>query len=558
MEDENLDFTLFENDLLTDDFVLVENGKIKEKKQAEVNTYAGYVGDNPKNFVRLSITDNRFSGMYQTDKGHFHLSHFSDNGVKETNSTTSKKKIILTNLEDEISSTSDMICGNALLPIKKSQVTPKSPNARTGSFSPTCKYVALALATDYEYFQKENDLSSQANIYNLRDKVLDMVNKMDLVLAYNSQETYNVSPVELRFKLVSLVSYTDPSDPFTTTDIAGTGVLQEFTTLINNGAIFSSSVMDTKNIAHLLTGRPMGAIGTGGYIQNQLGQANSSNLCVSSLSATSVSTIMKLTEPNGQPISYNDAWRTMLHEIGHVMGHPEETPCIDPQPTTIMCPSAGKLPYFSQVSVNTIRNFLATNGDCLENNDTHTGFSNDFKLKLNGNNIVSTPVFVNGNTKLIDITQTPNSSLSIISSAFVPSNPVVYVNQNSETQAIFAINTAPSFTFSISAANACNNFYWGVPFVYSPGGARIGFITFPNPADDAITVETQTNETGASDKNTATEKVLIFTEQGNFVREGILRNNRISTTDLKNGVYFLHLVDQTGIIQKKRILVSHN
>jgi hypothetical protein len=72
---------LFENDIIADDFVYFENGKIKEKKQKEVITYSGYIGNDPKNFLRLLISDNRLSGMFKNEKGVFAISHLSDHGI---------------------------------------------------------------------------------------------------------------------------------------------------------------------------------------------------------------------------------------------------------------------------------------------------------------------------------------------------------------------------------------------------------------------------------------------------------------------------------------------
>jgi hypothetical protein len=62
--DETVDFTLFDNDILSDDFVLLDKGKIIEKKTKDVHTYAGYANGHPDNAVRLFISDNRLSGFF--------------------------------------------------------------------------------------------------------------------------------------------------------------------------------------------------------------------------------------------------------------------------------------------------------------------------------------------------------------------------------------------------------------------------------------------------------------------------------------------------------------
>ena len=573
---ENLDLNLFENDILADDFVYLENGKVIEKKQKEVITYAGYVGDNPKNFLRLLISDNRLSGMFKTEKGFFSISHLSDNGIKEMNAPTITKRLVLTNADDEISSLDNAICGNEKnLAVKTNQTNSSS---RTAAFVSNCKYIKLAIATDYEYWFYENQLNqSSSGVSGFKEKIYDMVNKMELVLLNNNSNTYKIN---LRLQLSGLATYTTSNDPFTnegvattvnnktTYTIAGTDLLAEFTTKVNQGIIFSSNVI--RNQSHFLTGKALGA--TEGSVQGtfaQLGQANVANLCKAPNNATSISTIKSLV-PQTLPynnslntiIPYTDAWRIMLHEMGHVMGASDLALSQAPDFCTgstksIMCQGLGKEPYFNQKSVNEINLHLNSYGSCLDNNMAKPAYSNNFTLKLNGNYIVSTPVFVNSFTKTVDIPIDP--TLSVTSSTFSSSNSSVTVTKINNNRATFSINSAPSFTFNVYAQNSCNFSQWGVPFVFSPSGARIAYDTYPNPADNIINLQPESNiSLEEFEESTDLDKIQLFSDKGILIKEiSDLNSKKINTQDLKNGLYYLHLIDKEGNVEKKRIIINH-
>jgi hypothetical protein len=544
---EIIDFNLFENDILADDFIYFENGKIKEKKQKEVITYSGYIGNDPKNFLRLLISDNRLSGMFKNEKGVFSISHLSDHGIKEANNTSSSKRLIYSNSDDEITSLQNMICGNSLKPVV--QLTQKESNQRVAAFSASCKYIKLAIATDYEYFLYENGMNSV--ISGLNEKIYDMVNKMEFILFNNNQSSYGVAPIGLRLQLSGLVTYTTSNDPFTYTGTDGSGVLAEFTNKINQGQIFTSNVI--KNVSHLLSGRPLG-FSQSNFTQNQYGQANASTLCSNPSISTSLSTIKRLN--NGIIVPYTDAWRIMLHEIGHTLGATDLT-CTTSN-ATMMCPILGKQPYFNQQSLNEINAYLSNNGNCLNSNSANPAYSNFFTLKLNGNNIVSTPVFVNSLTKTVDIPIDP--TLPLTSSTFSSSNGIVTVTKINNNKATFKINSAPNFTLNVFAQNSCSYSQWGVPFVYSPSGARIAYNTYPNPADDVIHVDTE-NITILDELEESLEikKILLFSENGNFIQEiPAIENKKIPVKDFKNGLYYLHIFDREGNVEKKRIFINHN
>jgi hypothetical protein len=538
------------------------------------------------------ISDNRLSGMFKTEKGVFSISHLSDNGIKETNATATSKRLVLSNADDEISSLDNSICGN----LKNSTVKTNEANSssRTAAFTAPCKYIKLAIATDYEYSQYEASMNSAAGLTGLKEKICDMVNKMEFILFNNNFSTYAVPAIELRLQLSALVTYTTPSDPFnyegtfttlnnssgivikTTATIEGTGVLSEFVSKVNQGIIFPSI-----NISqfHLLTGKAMGfSDGTGSSLSTatttQYGQANLFKLCIDPTNAASVSSIKKLVpyttatynNAANPSIGYTDVWTTMLHEMGHVMGGGELI-CMSAG-ATIMCPIPGKQQYFNQQSVNSINAHLnsycscastvtSQSSTCLDYNIAKPAYSNNFALKLNGNDIVSTPVFVNSLTKTVDIPASLN--LPITSSTFSSSNNLVTVIKINNSKATFKINSAPSFTFNVYAQNSCSFTQWGVPFVYSPSGARIAYDTYPNPADDIINLQPESNiDLEEFEEFADLDKIQLFSERGIFVKEvSDLNSKKINIQDLKNGLYYLHLIDKEGNVEKKRIIINH-
>jgi hypothetical protein len=126
-------------------------------------------------------------------------------------------------------------------------------------------------------------------------------------------------------------------------------------------------------------------------------------------------------------------------------------------------------------------------------------------------------------------------------------------------KATFKINSAPSFTFNVYAQNSCSFTQWGVPFVYSPSGARIAYDTYPNPADDIINLQPESNiDLEEFEEFADLDKIQLFSERGIFVKEvSDLNSKKINIQDLKNGLYYLHLIDKEGNVEKKRIIINH-
>jgi hypothetical protein len=111
VDEKKFKFSIFENDITTDDYVAYLDGKLYKKKE-EIDTYAGYVNDHPKNALRLYITDNRISGFFRTNEGEYIIGHVADFGILEKPGNSDKKLIYLTKSEDEISNADNGVCLN--------------------------------------------------------------------------------------------------------------------------------------------------------------------------------------------------------------------------------------------------------------------------------------------------------------------------------------------------------------------------------------------------------------------------------------------------------------
>ena len=107
----------------------------------------------------------------------------------------------------------------------------------------------------------------------------------------------------------------------------------------------------------------------------------------------------------------------------------------------------------------------------------------------------------------------------------------------------------------MSAFDGCLNYYWGVPFVYSPSGARLGNNLYPVPANETLNIAIDYEE------NIEIDRIQVFDEKTNLRLE-VEPNTRdstyqLNTSTLKSGVHYVHIIYKNGEISKKRILISH-
>jgi hypothetical protein len=249
-----------------------------------------------------------------------------------------------------------------------------------------------------------------------------------------------------------------------------TNVIPDATT--NAGVTLNSSI-----IRHYLSGKGFYAS------SDNYGQADQCTLCgYGGRIPQSISSIFK--NSTNSAISYSDAYLTMAHEIGHVLGanHDYST-----STKSIMWDEPDKNPYYSTASKTQINCYLDSQGSCILSNSVSSGFSNFMTLKLNGVN-TSTPMFINKNIKTLAIADNPPYVWS--SSSFTKNDSRVITYSTSLRQTQFSINTAPNFTMSVSATDQCNiNYLSNVYFVYSASGLRVGTTVYPNPSDGGFILD---------------------------------------------------------------------
>ncbi len=542
LDGEKIKFTVFENDILDDNFVEYQDGGIVKKK-GEITTYAGYVNDHPKNTLRLYVTDNRFSGYFETEQGVFNIGHLADCGVSEKPKNINKAQIYIAKTDDIYSNLGVGICGIESS-IKKARAAARTV-ACTSPNQLYCKYIRIAIETDDEFeanFSKPQINSSITASATVTDAVMDMVNRADAPF---------LNDLGIKLRLTILSSYPYSSDSYSAT---GTNVFTEF---FNSNFVLTNTSL--KDLSHLLTGRHLGGSSPSpGYFYGQATPGGGS-LC-NSFSGTnrpvSISSIacngncdQTTNKPNPTFLKYTDAYLTMAHEMAHVLG-------ADHTSSGIMKGGEDKNSAFEPINKEQILNYYCDK-TCVNSNNISTTYTNRLSLKLNGSPINITPVFINKNTKVVTIPPDAyNSYIPLVSSNFSYSNPSVSVFYKTLDNTSFALGSVNNFTLNVSAFDGCLNYYWGVPFVYSSAGARVA-TAYPNPSDSELTVESS-EETPFNPKEV--EQIKIFQESTQedavdfrFVDSKI----QINTENLKAGVKYLKIYLKNGEVITKRIFVSH-
>jgi hypothetical protein len=550
---EKTKFTVFENDILDDNFVEYQDGKIVKYK-GEISTYAGYVNDHPKNILRLYVTDNRFSGFFETEQGIFNIGHLADCGVSEKQKNINKAQIYIAKTDDIYSNLGTGICG--IESSVKNGRTATRTAACTSANQMNCKYIRLAIEVDDEF--KANFAKPQVNTNSsgvqvqvsatVTDAVMDMVNRANAPY---------LNYLGISLKLITIGSYPNGPDPYTATATTNPNVFQEF-----SNSNFVTSNPTSKDVCHLLTGRPLGGNAGAGYFYGQA-TAGGGSLCnplsgiakpvsISTISCGSNCIQSTNNTPNPTFLKYLDAYLTMAHEIAHVLG-------ADHDPiqgsNTIMSGGEGKTAVFTTANKTEILNYYC-NKTCVNSNNITSAYTNRLSLRLNGNPINSTPVFINNNTKVVVIPPDNNSYIPLVSSNFSYSNPNVFVFYKTLNNTSFALGSVSSFTLNVSAFDGCLNYYWGVPFVYSAAGARLAN-AYPNPTDDELMVESS-EETPFNENEV--EQIKIFEENSQEqVADFKFSDSKIqiNTKNLKAGLKYLKIHLKNGEIITKRILVSH-
>jgi hypothetical protein len=549
LDNDKVDFNLFENDIFGDSYYEIENGIKKTKDKIEINTYAGFVGDDSQNALRLFISESRISGFFTFNNTNYVIRNLSDYGVSEKKNTN-KVEIVISKEEDEISSLAGMSCGNGK-GLKGGRIAagacPDYP-ASCNQF-PVCKYVNLVVATDYEFYQRFGGLVGlSSNVANATAQavIIDFVNRIEFI---------TLRDLGLRLKLIippiiSPNANDDFPDVVPGSNVALTNVQSALfhygqTNIISNAAANAGVSLDAGVIRHYLSGKAFYASG------DNYGQADQCSLCgFGGKTPQSISSIFK--NSTNSAISYSDAYLKMAHEIGHLLGADHDNIT---KPSTIMDDVIGKAPNYSIASKSQINCYLASQGSCIQNNSVASGFSNFMTLKLNGVN-TSTPMFINKNTKTLAIADNPPYVLQ--SSSFTKNDSRVITYSTSLTQTQFSINTAPSFTMSVSGNDQCNTYLSNVFFVYTASGLRVAANVYPNPSDGSFTLDTILDDTKSNENDII--KVQVLSEQGEFLKEIVFEKQQpknIKLNELKGGTYYLKVVRTDGQTETKRIKIEH-
>jgi len=107
--------------------------------------------------------------------------------------------------------------------------------------------------------------------------------------------------------------------------------------------------------------------------------------------------------------------------------------------------------------------------------------------------------------------------------------------------------------------------------IYSPCGRAGSIVSYPNPANNEMTVQyatasptpqtsAATLSAGASTKTLNSFSVELYNDKGKVLRSGKTGNGNqnvvLSTADVPNGNYFLHVIDGKEVI-KKQVVIQH-
>ncbi len=516
IENEALEFRLFEND------IMVDNSTSKKV----INTYAGYVNNKSENYVRLYLSDKRFSGVYKTSNGTFIITPFDDlnSGTKAKNNN----KVIVYRQEDDLTTQSNISCGYFLRNPNQPQLLKGGRVAATNTTS-VCQVLQIVVETDYELWNIFN------NENNLRAKVAEW---------YNLAEQIYVSNFNLRLKVtLTRIDWKNINAPYPYTVDGTSG------TLLNIfGTYWQANRNDIpRNLAMMLSGKGLtwgsGATSYGDSFINS-GCTSGGGYCMSTVWHKGL---------NSQ-LSDQNISRNICHEIGHTFGA-GDLPCTS-NDVTIMCPLIDKSNTFDATNKTTITNYLSSSSCTTSGYKLSTtndaGFTNDLILNYDGGSL-STPTFINNNAHILSVAT--SSSNNLLSTTFRVNNSNVYFWYRTNTDARFEARSTPSFTISVNADAQCFYSYWNILFNYS---SSLRIASYPNPTDEGFTVKSVSDDKSIDQFPNDLIKIDIFDEKGNLAHSVQSKNGDfVETKNLKNGIYFLHLNYPDQSKEIKRIIVSH-
>lgn len=445
--DQSLDWQLQieENEIRSSNYKAVlttQSGEINDPSTKDCNTYKGYIRDDPKQFVRLFITNDVITGLIvDQQKGDYYIEPLSTftKGAKDD-------RYVVYNLASIKETTG--FCGNEAINIVTKNL--KSSGRLAASTNP-CRILEVATEADYEYFERHSAGSNNT--------ILNIMNTVDGVY----QNTFN-----LRIVVVFQHVYTNSNDPY------GFGpdltVLNEFRDHWN-----ANRTNIKRDLAHLFTGK--------NFTDGRLGFASPSFGVVCANPSESYS--YTVDNVNGT----NEAYTT-THEIGHNLdahhpnevGHPEE--CSPGR--TVMCRGANlSTIVFGPTAQNEINSYLSSNNSCL-----YEGPPQVQETLLDG--IPITPTSVNYVCYLNNYSLfTTIAGLEGIGRASFDWTMLNNSNGASMTSQsnFFSGSTEGSYTIRLNATNACGASYTFYNFTSENCPSYYQYTVYPNPASDYVTIE---------------------------------------------------------------------
>jgi len=354
------------NDMRAPDFrqtYITDKGKFEFDVPFVVNTFKGKTSDN--RVARFTIDENNFFGVILSDQYHYVI-----RPARDYTRNSSDKNLIVHKSSDVIPKNEYFDYINDALEISEDAMEQDvlMRNNTTVSYTPCTYYLKIATDADYEFYQvKGSDL---ARTYGDMFSILNIVEGV-----YES--TFN-----LKFIVTYQNVWTTTSNGYTYTSTNHSTLLSQFRNYWN-----SNMTGISRNIAHLFTGKNIGAWGVAaaiGQISNSLAYA------------------VTMFAPDMQ--------YTVTHEIGHLLNardanlmNPVPPECLcdwDPLSLqSVMCQGRNRPNlWFCQTSIDQIGPFLTRNSTLLTGDfpanltltGTVSGF-NEYKAtqKITSNQVIN-------------------------------------------------------------------------------------------------------------------------------------------------------------------------
>jgi hypothetical protein len=595
--DVTIPLVLFQNNILSNKYRSSINGNVdnNDPDVPDVKTFAGYIR-NTSNIVRLTVTENLFKGMIQTEKGYIFFEQ-----AKKYISEITNNEIILVYYETDVIDSPKNICGvqpsqemEYMNSEKLNSVISEQLTVITG-----CRILEIATEADFEFWQI---YGNDAN-----DEILAILNMVQGVYA----NTFDLD-IHVVFQNVwNIVNDPYEGDPLTVQgSIQLVGELQE--EWENNRANID------RDLVHLFTG-------SGSNVQGIAGIALSIGSVCSSPSTSYGFTRDRL-----------DQFETTAHEIGHHFGgiHADGINC-GTENASLMCQGLKDNDlFFSNNSENRIENYITSNEACLLNlenielvgveelcNSQSTQVFLDTPLqgtvvwsvdnsllnitsgqgtrtvtvtaKSTGKGVVelTATLTTGGACNTIEISKsfeigTPKAAEGIdivniidplcldpYQNYLIEANydelypeyewrlPTGWTSVEGGTQSTFITNdfvinitTSPlnGGTFNYIRVRAINDCGFGSSFFLNVDTrCQEYFSIYPNPANDYVIIE--------SDSITQAGEIFIYDESSNIRQRSSLKSTRsvVNISSLPEGIYYLHITYKDGVL-RRRLIINRN